>query len=698
MVDTSPRCLLKEFKFSSNTAFVLEFGDRYIRFYAKHGQVLKDSDIYEIETPYTLDDIWDDEQEVFKLQITQNADVLYIFHNKYMKTLTRFGNTDWRLEDWELKNGPWDSVNTTDIAISSSAAVGEVTLTASADLFNAATDEGRLLRLNLVNDTTQPWSAGKTVNGGDIYTSDNKYYAAEGSGTTGAVKPVHSEGTKSDGGVVWRYLHAGYGIVKISAVTSATQATAQVISRLPDNINTINWSLGMIHKGADYPIAGVFWRNRLAMLINTPSGAKCILSKPDDFNNFADKDFGEVLPENAITVPILSAEFNEARWLGAGDALFIGTNNGEFMLDVNTAAEALAPDNVKISPISNIGGKAIQPIKINGHMLFVDKYGTSIRDLVYSYERDGYDPFDASIKGKHLLSSGIVCWAYQDYPDKVLWCVVGDGRIIGFTFNTEQQVAALHQHSFSGYVESLAVIPSPTQKKDDCWISVRRNIDGVTRRYIEWQDEGSPVVFPDNIEKENDFTRKDTLESDYVKANSVYLDSAMEFNRVAGDTTTVINGLEHLKGQTVRIMADGAQLPDQVVSADGTIDIRVTNNKVLVGLPLKSVYKALKRYIGGESTAGVGEVQQIDHLCLMLYRSGGGRCGGDFANMTDIIYRKVDAVMGKSADLFTGNKIIPWADGVSTPENKGADIIVENDSVFPMTILAISPQMTQSES
>lgn len=694
---TSSRGFLKKFKFSSNTAFILEFGNKYIRFYANHGQLLKNDAVFELETPYTLDDLWDDKEEVCRLQITQNADVLYLWHKKYMKTLTRYSNTDWRLEDFELKNGPWENVNTTNTTISSSTELGETTLSASTDVFDDD-DIGRLIRLNLYNDSTTPWSAGKTVSAGDVYTSDGKYYQTLGGGTTGSVKPVHTEGSRSDGGVVWEYLHAGYGTAKIKEIVSAKEAKADIIKRMPKNIQTVSWEKGLIYKGGEYPVCGTFFRNRLAMLLNTPAGGKCILSKTDDFDNFDDKDFGEVLPENAITVPILSNEYNEVRWICSGDVLFIGTNNGEFFLDVLTSSEALGTDNVKISQISSIGGKAIAPVKINGHTLFVDRFGTSIRDLVYSYERDGYDPFDASIKGKHLLKSGIVEWDFQDYPDKVLWCVVGDGRLIGFTFNTEQEVTALHQHNFSGYVESVCIIPSPDQKKDDVWLSVQRNMNGITKRYVEWIDEGTPSIFPDYIERTEDLEEKDRLESGYVKENSFYLDSALVYNRSASDDIEEISGLQHLAGMLVRIIADGAQKPDQVVSASGTVKISKNDNHVIIGLPVKAVFKAQKRYIQSNTTAGVGEVQQIDHLCLMLYRSGGGKVGGKYAELVDILYRNTDEIMGKSAALFTGNKIIPWPTGVSNLEEKGADIILVNDSVFPMTVLAVSPQMTSSES
>ena len=168
----SSRVFLKKFEFSDRTAFVLEFGHQYIRFFADHGQVLKNNATYEIETPFTLSDLWDDKAKVCRLNIVQNNDILYLFHPKYMKTLTRYANDDWRLEDFELQNGPWCNINTDDtLTISADATEGIATLNATGNVFSP-TDVGRLIRLNLYNDNTAPWAASKSVTAGQIITSD----------------------------------------------------------------------------------------------------------------------------------------------------------------------------------------------------------------------------------------------------------------------------------------------------------------------------------------------------------------------------------------------------------------------------------------------------------------------------------------------------------------------------------------------
>ena len=40
------RVFLKKFMFGGTTAFILEFGNQYIRFYANQGQVIKGDAIY----------------------------------------------------------------------------------------------------------------------------------------------------------------------------------------------------------------------------------------------------------------------------------------------------------------------------------------------------------------------------------------------------------------------------------------------------------------------------------------------------------------------------------------------------------------------------------------------------------------------------------------------------------------------------
>ena len=160
---------------------------------------------------------------------------------------------------------------------------------------------------------------------------------------------MHSEGTRSDGGVLWEYLHDGSGIVKITEVVDKQHVKGTTVTRLPDAIKsgTVCWELGMLHKASKYPKSGAFFRNRFAFLVNTETGPNVCLSYSGDYNNFADMECGEATAETAITVPVLNTEFNEGKWIYARDVLFVGTGASEFYVDVVSSASPLASDNVK---------------------------------------------------------------------------------------------------------------------------------------------------------------------------------------------------------------------------------------------------------------------------------------------------------------------------------------------------------------
>ena len=140
--------------------------------------------------------------------------------------LKRYSNTDWRLEELEIKNGPYEALNTDDVMIMVSDVEGDIDVVADGDIFSD-TDVGRLIRLRNYDDDTKYWVASKEYKAGDICLSDNKYYEALNSDVSGSNKPVHSVGTKSDGGVRWKYIHDGMGVVKITEYVDKIKACCE---------------------------------------------------------------------------------------------------------------------------------------------------------------------------------------------------------------------------------------------------------------------------------------------------------------------------------------------------------------------------------------------------------------------------------------------------------------------------------------
>jgi hypothetical protein len=82
---------LLKFVFNDDQTYLMEFGDHYIRWVQRGGQVVSGDVAYEIASPYAVADLP-------ALQIVQSADVVTITHPSYAtRELARMGHTNWTL-------------------------------------------------------------------------------------------------------------------------------------------------------------------------------------------------------------------------------------------------------------------------------------------------------------------------------------------------------------------------------------------------------------------------------------------------------------------------------------------------------------------------------------------------------------------------------------------------------------------------
>ena len=81
--DSARKSRLVSFQFSTTQSYIVEFADRFCRFYANRGQLLSGGSAYEIASPYL-------EADLFDLQFAQDADTMWIVHPSYKpRKLTR---------------------------------------------------------------------------------------------------------------------------------------------------------------------------------------------------------------------------------------------------------------------------------------------------------------------------------------------------------------------------------------------------------------------------------------------------------------------------------------------------------------------------------------------------------------------------------------------------------------------------------
>lgn len=364
------------------------------------------------------------------------------------------------------------------------------------------------------------------------------------------------------------------------------------------------------------------------------------------------------------------------QWLAAADVLMIGGAGSEF-----TAAGGnnlpITPTNIDIKEQGFNGSKTVQPAMVDKRAIFVQRAGKKVRDMVFESNATGtgYQSSEVSIISEHITRKGVTQLSFKAVPDPVIWAVRADGMLLGFTYDVEQQVFAWHRHPIAGLnaaVESVASIPSAAGEQT--WIIVKRTVNGSTVRHIEYFDE---EVWRDELGSEP--TEAEILA---VMPDMFYVDSGLSYD---GAPATVFSGLDHLEGETVTALTDGAVHPDMTVTG-GSVTLNYTASKVHIGLRYNSRLKTLPVGDIGNIGSSIGRMMSWADVYVLLHLSGGGEVAGQ-----ELIFRRAGTPMDAPPPLFSG---VMRADDMTAED--GSIDITHNDPL-PFTILAVSGSLQVNE-
>lgn len=543
------------------------------------------------------------------------------------------------------------------------------------DIFSEE-DVGRLIRLTSQNVDTKYWYIGReSVKTGDILKSEGKYYEAKGDGTCGSIKPQHTEGTESDGKITWKYLHAGYGWGTITNYISPSKVEVLVNGRFPKGISTYKWQLGILGEGGKYPHVAFYFKDRLGLGIDTKEGMNICFSKTGDYENFSEQDYGEILNDSAFSMTILTS-LCKLSFVKEGEVLYVGTQGQILQVRPMSSGEVFGPKNVAYDIIAPVGAQMMNPINLGGSMLFAGLKGKDIYDLGYSADTETYDPTEVSLLAKEHLTQGIVAWAMQYEPNRVVWCLRKDGKLLGLTYNKSQMVQAFHLHETDGKYVSLAVIPSPDGQTDELWAVVKRGEE----YFVEYFRDGLPVDIPAgmNAEEKAEFDRK----------YAFYVDCGKQFT--FEEPVSKLEGLSWLGGKDVSVLADGKEFVGHVNADNLTLDLEEPASVVAVGLPYKSVLEPMPIV----STANASAVTRVNQVVVRILNSCGFWYGdGEVKDYYGAINEGNTIKTGDVILNWNGNQSVPDTNDSAIVNTTGARMVFETESPLPLTILGLFPQI-----
>lgn len=759
---------LISFEFSTLQAYQIEFGDQYLRFYRNYGQILDGGSPYEISSPYL-------EAELFQIKVTQSADVLYIFHpNHYPRKLTRTGNTAWTITEADFQDGPYLPDNDTDFTLTPSATSGSsVTLSSGATktITDAANNGSGLIRITA---TAHGYETGDQV-GIDSVVGTTE---ANGSWTITKIDADNFDlqssafvNTYSSGGLVYpkvfettdtgrwvRLRHSStWGWGKVTAVTHYGKATIDVVSNFGATSATTFWRLGSWSSSLGYPADGVFHEDRLCMTSSSGAPQRIDFSNTSDYENMSTTAADTtVTASNGFFVAANAGAVNSIRWIASDEkGLLAGTIGGEWVARGSTNSEALSPTNKTFKQSTRYGSADIKPVQVGKATLFVQRSTRKLREFNFFFEVDGFRSEDLNIIAEHITQEGLVEIEYMKEPQSIVWGVLNDGTLVGVNYDRdlENVRAGWFRRIIGGSsdggatqakVESISVIPSPDGTRFDLWMIVNRQINGSTKRYVEYltkifdeQDDQEDAFFVDSgltlddgkaitaITKtspgvvtsashgfsDNDrvflrdivgmtelnnqiavVTNSTTNTFELYDSQGNEIDTSGYTTYVSGGKAnklvTTISGLDHLEGETVEIFGDGASQPTKTVSS-GSITLSQEASIVHVGLPFRSELKPLRPEAGSATGTALGKTRRTHRMGLLLHRTLGVQWRMDSQNFTPIIFREASDKLDRAVPLYSG--VI--SETIEDDYSFESQLEIKVDGPFPCHVLAIMPQM-----
>lgn len=431
--------------------------------------------------------------------------------------------------------------------------------------------------------------------------------------------------------------------VEITGYTSATETQALVKETLAGTAATKDWEEQAFSAVRGWPATVCFHQDRMVIGGSRDLPNRLWLSKSADLYNF---NLGEGLDDEAIEFALLSDHVNGIRAVFSGRHLQIFTSGAEWM----ATGDPLTPVNIQLNRQTRIGspvGRSVPPRDVDGATLFIPRGGSALREFLFADIEQAYQAKDLATVAEHMVNGAID----QDYDTagRLFHIVMSDGTLGTVTMYRAEQVTAWSMQETDGAFRSVCVAGEYT------YVLVQRDADYLVERFDE------------NLNVDCGLTGSDET------------------------AKTLWSGLAHLEGESVRVLADGADVGAHQV-ASGAVTLDEPANAVEVGLAYSHKIEALPPAVQ-TSQGGVqgGKVRPVaitlrlkDTAALHLDTGKGLR---------EISFKHFGGSLLDSAPAaFSGDKTvraIGWkADGTTSLWR------VEQDTPLPFTLLSVATELS----
>ena len=686
--------------------------------------VLVDSIAVEAAGNVVITNPWNTNTKMRAVQFAQSGDVIYCAQrNHKQRKIERRSQRSWSIVEYQPIDGPFRPENVSSTTIDPSGTSGSITLTASRALFSSghvgsvwrithgqsryvgtasAADQfigpirvSGLARADLDGGSLQrAFRVQVTFSGGADMTVtlqrafgtptqwvDFENYPASGGNIDKQIADGRSneiifyrlgvktgDYTSGTADLLLRYVNQSQsGLVRITAVASATSATADVLSQLGDPGATRLWNEPEWSDARGWPGAVTLFDGRLWW----GGFDKTYGSISDAFEAFDEEFEGDAGP---IIRSIANGPFERVIWMLGAIRLLCGTASEEVSIRASSFDEPLTPGDFTARSASQRGSAEDLPaIRIDSLAVFVQRNLKRVYQMGYSVESQDYVSSDLTRLAPEICEPGIVAIAAQRQPDTRIWFVLSDGTAACLLYERDDDATAWVKVTMSGLIKDVTVLPG--NDEDDVYFTVRRVINGNPLFTVEKLAKLSEVV-------------GGTLNK-VMDGHVVY----------SGGSTTTISGLDHLIGRKVVVWADGAPVHTQdnmlTVDGDGEIELASPVTNAVVGLPYDGQFLSARLNYGGALGAAIGKPQKIAGAYLLMKDVGpaGIKVGQSLSTLFNLpatyegrATTATEVIASYTHDLFPGGGF-----------DRNARLAFEVKSPFPATLLGVAVDIETGE-
>lgn len=427
-------------------------------------------------------------------------------------------------------------------------------------------------------------------------------------------------------------------------------------------------------------------------------------SKPGALSDFSQSTI--LVASDSFQHEIDSQNFSPLRHLIPTRGGLICMSAGGVWLMAGTESGAITATDVQADPNVYTGASDVIPLTIDTAIVYTSLTGGRVNSLEYADSNKLYSPADISILSSHLIAtSRIVRWAYADEPSRLVYAVRDDGVMLLLTIVKDQEVYGWTRRVTKG--RYLDVVSFDGDGNTDVYFAVRRKFNGKYLTVLErgcsrmaaTGDDGqfldcslsyakNAPAYAMQLSAATGDAVTMTVDGGVFSGASVgsivrfgkgkarvtavtssiqatvkvfapfdQLENYTNLPRTANpgewyldsEITTVL-GLSHLEGETVTALADGAVIPNLVVSG-GRVTLPKAASRVVIGIPYKSIARNLPLVVNGNVVEN--RRKRITNLALRILDSRGLKVG-NYLNKLYPLRTASGALLGESAPLASG--------------------------------------------